>query len=93
MKAPKHLLSATEVKTCRDGVETFQVKMLNDLISYSGKIFKQNPLFFIMQDCVNQRKALFYLKVLLGNNFPQFDKSLVKCTSKTRQVETKSVSK
>ena len=28
-----------------------------------------------MQDCVNQRKALIYLMVLLGNSFPQFDKS------------------
>ena len=42
---------------------------------------------------MNQRKALFYLKVLLGNNFPQFDKSPGKYKSKTRQVETKLVCK
>ena len=42
---------------------------------------------------MNQRKALFYLKVLLGNNFPQFDKSPGKYSSKTRQVETKLVCK
>ena len=63
--------------------------MLNDLVSYSGQIFKQNPLFFIIQDCVNQRKALFYLKVLLGINFLQFDKWLGKRTRKTCQVQTK----
>ena len=45
-----------------------------------------------MQDCVNQRKALFYLKVLAGI-IPQVDKSLSKCTSKTHQVEAKPVSK
>ena len=42
---------------------------------------------------MNQRKALFYLKVLLGNNFPQFDKSPGKYSSKTCQVETKLVCK
>ena len=46
MKAAMHLLNATEVTTCRDGVETYHVKMLNDLLSHSGLIFKQNPLFF-----------------------------------------------
>ena len=58
--------------TCRNGVETYHIKMFNEL--YSSHIFKQNHLFFIIQDCDNQRKALFYLKVLLGKNFPQFDK-------------------
>ena len=67
--------------------------MLNDLLSCSGQILKQNPLFFIMQDCVNQVKALFYLKVLLGINFPQSDKGPGKYISKTLQVETKHVSK
>ena len=49
--------------------------MLNGLTSYSSKIFKRNLLFFIMLDYVDHGKKLFYLKVLLGNNFPQFDKS------------------
>ena len=75
MKAPKNLLNAAEVTTCSNGVETYYKKLLNGLLSYSCQIFKENPLFFIMQDWVNQRKALFYLKVLLGNNFPQFYKS------------------
>ena len=55
--------------------------MLNGPESHSGQIFKQNPEFFIIQDCVNQRKALFR----------QFDKIPGKCTSKTCQVETKPV--
>ena len=80
MKAPKRLLNATEVTNCRKAVETYHVNMLNGLISYS-------------QDCVNQRKTLFYLKVLLGNNFPQFDKWPGKYTSKTRQVVIKPVCK
>ena len=63
------------------------LKALNCVISYSTQIFKQNLWFFIIQDCVDQRKALFYLKILLGNNFPQFDKCPGKYTSKTRQVE------
>ena len=46
MRALKHLLNATEVTTCRNGIETYRIKMLNDLISYSGQIFKQNPFFF-----------------------------------------------
>ena len=57
-----------------------------------NKIF-EDLLFFITQDYVNQRKALFYLRVLLDNNFPQFDKSPGKYYSKTRQVKTKSVCK
>ena len=52
--------------------------MLNDLVSYSSQIFKQNLLFFIIENCVNQGKALFYLEDFLGNNFPRFDKSLGK---------------
>ena len=75
MKAPEHLLNAPEVKASRNGVEVYHVKMLNDLISYSSQTFKQNPLIFIIQDCVNQRKALFYRKLLPGNNFSQFHKS------------------
>ena len=89
MKAPKHLLNTTEVTTCRNGVKTYHVKMLNALISYSNQNFEQNPLFFIIQDWVSQRNALFYLKVLLGNNFPQFDQCPSKYSSKTCQAETK----
>ena len=63
-------------------------------MSYSGKIFEQSPSFFIIHDCANQeRKTLFYLKVLLGNNFPLFDKCPGKYTSKTRKVETKPICK
>ena len=47
-------------------------------------IFNVNPTIVTIKTL----KALFPLKVLLGNNFPQFDKSLGKYTSKTRQVET-----
>ena len=39
MKAPKHLLNATEVTACRNGVKTYNIKLLNDLISYSAQIF------------------------------------------------------
>ena len=49
--------------------------------------------FFTIHDFVKQGKVLFYLKALLGNNFPQFNKSPDKYTSKTRQAETKPVSK
>ena len=45
MKAPKHLLHATEVTNCIYGVETFHVKMLSGLISSSNQIFNQNPPF------------------------------------------------
>ena len=69
MKAPMYLLNTTEVMTCRNVVETDHVKMLNDLLSYIGHIFKQNPLFSLIQDCVYQRKTLFYPTVLRGNNF------------------------
>ena len=43
MKAKKHLLNANEVKTYRNGVESYHVKTLNGLKSYSGQIFTQNP--------------------------------------------------
>ena len=93
MKAPKRLLNTTEVTTCRDGVETYDIKMLNSLISYSRQIFKQKPLFFITQDCVNQRKSLYYLNVSHGNIFHHFDESPGKYYGKIRQVETKPVNK
>ena len=38
-------------------------------IIQSSQIFRQNPLFFIIQEYVNQRKVLLYLKALFGNNF------------------------
>ena len=75
MKAPKHLLNATEQTTWRNRVKTYLIKMLNDLVSYSSQIFKQNLLFFIIENCLNQGQALFYLEDFLGNNFPRFDKS------------------
>ena len=68
VKASKHLLKATEVMTWRSGVETYHVKILNGLIQ-SSQIFKQSPLFFIIQEYLNQRKAFLYLKALFGNNF------------------------
>ena len=45
-KAPKHLLNATEVVTCINGVEAYHIRMLNGLTSYSGQIFRENLLFF-----------------------------------------------
>ena len=48
MKVAKHLLNATEVTTCRNGVKIYHVKMLIGIISYSGQIFQQNPLFFVI---------------------------------------------
>ena len=60
MKTPKHLLNVTEVTTCKNGVETYHVKMLNGLILYDSQIFYQNSLFSIIQDYVNQRKVLCY---------------------------------
>ena len=86
MKEPKQLLNATEVTTCKTGVKTFHVKIQNGLISYSCQICNQNPLFFIIQDCVNLSKS-FYLKILFGNNFPHFNKSQSKYSSKTCQDE------
>ena len=48
MKVTKHLRNATEVRAWRNGVETCHVKMLNGLMSCSGQIFQQSPLFFII---------------------------------------------
>ena len=63
-------------------------------IPYSGHImFLEEPLFFLIQDRVHERKALFYLKIFLCKNFHQFDKCPGKHTSNTRQVETKPVCK
>ena len=45
MKAPKNLLNATEETTCRNGVKTYLIKMLNGLVSHSSQILKQNLLF------------------------------------------------
>ena len=42
MKAPKHLLNANEVKTCRNGVETYHVKMLSSFIPYGSQICNRN---------------------------------------------------
>ena len=72
MKAPKHLLNATEVKTCRNGVKTYHVKILHTLIKSLNRI-----LYFSYYRLCQSKKSIFYLKVLLGNNFPQFDKSQV----------------
>ena len=56
--------------------------------------FKQKPLLFINQERKsNQRKSLFSLKVLLGNNFHQFDESPGKYYGETRQTETKLINK
>ena len=68
MNASKHLLDATEMTTCRSEVETYHVKMLNGLIAYSGQIFKHNPLFFIIQNCVNHSQCFIlrsYLALIL----------------------------
>ena len=46
MKVPKYLLNAAEVMTCRNGVETFHVKMVNGLISYRGQI--SNPELIVV---------------------------------------------
>ena len=97
MRVPKHLLNTTDVRTCRNGVKTYHGKILNGLISYSGHIshiiFLKEPLFFIIQDCVHERKALFYLKIFICKSFHQFDKCPGKYTSNTCQVETKPVCK
>ena len=45
------------------------------------------------RNCISQRKALFYFKVLLGNNFPRFYKCSGKYTSKTIQAVTKPIFK
>ena len=52
-------------------------------------------IFDVNSTIVNMKapKTLFPLKVLLDNNYPQFDKSLGMCTSKTCHVETKPVSR
>ena len=57
MKALKHLLNATEGKTYRNELKTYYIRMLNDLVSYRGQIFKQNPLFFIIQEGKNTSKT------------------------------------
>ena len=82
-KALKHLLNATEVNDQQKWSRNMS-KCKMALYHYSDQIFKQNPLFFIIQVCDNQRKAFLYLKFLLGNNFSQFDKYPGKCTRKTR---------
>ena len=46
------------------------VKTLNDLTSYSDQIFLQNPLFFVIQDCINQRNiSSFMLRSCLAKIF------------------------
>ena len=75
-------VDVTEVKKCRNGVKNISCQNANYCYQ-----------FFIILDCLNDRKALFYLKALLGNNFPQFDKNPGKYIIKTSQVETKPVSK
>ena len=50
-KSPKHLLNAMEKKTCRNGVKTYHIEMLNCIISYSNQIFKQNPFFYNTRLC------------------------------------------
>ena len=78
MKVPKHLLNATEY-----GIDNLQKcsRIISHQNANTGQIFKQNPLFFIIQDCFNQIKALFSLKVLFTTTFPQFDKRPGKYTS------------
>ena len=85
MKALKHLLKTTKLVTGEIESKYFTLK-------YS-QIFKQKPLFFLTKDCVNQRKSLFYLKVLLGKNFHHLDESTGNYYGKTCQVETKPVNK
>ena len=76
---PKYITSK-----CKMALYHIVVKSLNNLL---------RSFIFHNQDYVNQRKALFYLRVLLDSNFPQFDKSPGNYYSKTRQVKTKSVCK
>ena len=85
MKALKHLLKTTKLVTGEIESKYFTLK-------YS-QIFKQKPLFFLTKDCVNQRKSLFYLKVLLGKNFHHLYESAGNYYCKTCQVETKPVNK
>ena len=56
-------------------------------------MFKENSLFYKNTTALVKRKAIFYLKFLLGNNFPQLDKNPGLFTSKTYQVEKKPVYK
>ena len=73
--------------THRNTYKTIHVKLLKALISYKWRSnFNQNPLFYIIRE-----GHYIYFKLLLSGNFCQFDESPGKCTSKTRQVETKPV--
>ena len=69
-RVPKHLLNTTEVTTRRNGVKTYHGKMLNGVTSYSGHIlyiiFLEEPLFFIIQDCVHERRHYFVLRSLVA---------------------------
>ena len=96
MKASKLSLNPTDV-SCRNGVETCHVKILNGQNTntlYHITVKSFNRILYLSQSrTVNQRKALFYLKALLGNNFHQFDKCPCKNTDNALQVETKPVCK
>ena len=86
MKAPKHLLNTAEGTPCRNGVETYHVKMLKGLISHSHLVFKHKLFFFKIQDFASQKNSLFYLQVLLSNYVSQFDESPSKYYGKTCQI-------
>ena len=79
IKAPKHLLNAIEVAICRNGVEMYHIKILNDHsilnISYSSQIFKQNPLFF--RTMLIKQRHYFILKSSLPIVFLSLIKSQV----------------
>ena len=85
MRVPMHILNATEVTNSKNGVDTANAN--------SSQILKMNPLFFITQNCLNQRKTLLYLRSCSATIFIQYDKSPGKYTSKSCLVETKPVCK
>ena len=69
-----HILDATEVTNSKNRVDTANAN--------SSQILKMNPLFFITQDCLNQRKTLFYLRSCSATIFHSMIKAQVSILAK-----------
>ena len=66
MKAPKHLLNATKVTTCRSGVETFHVKSLSGFIAVKSLT---RIIFFITMTLPMKERHCFILRSYLATIF------------------------
>ena len=74
-------------------MESKHLSRQNALISHRGQIFKRDPLFFIIQDCGNQRKVLYLKKVLLVIIFLSLIKAHVRILVKLKLKQNQSINK